>query len=198
MRQPTRSRTYGRTGLKCQNGWHALCGMAPTLWSSNRHVDRRGNIARRERLCLWVLCVVSAGRYALFKNSIECTVDVHETRVIGIRGVWAGAAPRGRARARIVDRERWGWTSAPSGGVAAPVDVVLDPALVRTRHAPRPRGVDASVRPGPRTPPDITRPVKVSLSVESVRLTDNILYSKCLLVISFKTLHQRFHHALER
>jgi len=48
------SRTYGRTGLKCQNGWHALCGMAPTLWSSIRHVDRRGNIARRERLCLWV------------------------------------------------------------------------------------------------------------------------------------------------
>lgn len=96
------SRTYGRTGLKCQNGWHALCGMAPTLWSSNRHVDRRGNIARRERLCLWVLCVVSAGRYALFKkfDRVHC-IDVHETRVIGIRGVLGG---RRAARARE-DRE---------------------------------------------------------------------------------------------
>lgn len=41
------SRTYGRTGLKCQNGWHALCGMAPTLWSSIRHVDQHGYIMRR-------------------------------------------------------------------------------------------------------------------------------------------------------
>jgi len=147
------SRTYGRTGLKCQNGWHALCGMAPTLWSSIRHVDRRGNIARRERLCLWVLCVVSAGRYALFtKFDPEYTVDVHETRVIGIRGVWAGAAPRGRARLAR--------TSAPS------------PEALRLRSTSfwtgpgtgphPPRHAESATRacvPDPAAPPDITRPV---------------------------------------
>jgi hypothetical protein len=116
------SRTYGRTGLKCQNGWHALCGMAPTLWSSIRHVDRRGNIARRERLCLWVLCVVSAGRYALFTKFDR----VHCRRTRDARNRYScvfGRAPRrAGARARI---ERLAWTSAPSRGVAAPVDVVL-------------------------------------------------------------------------
>jgi hypothetical protein len=186
------SRTYGRTGLKCQNGWHALCGMAPTLWSSIRHVDRRGNIARRERLCLWVLCVVSAGRYALFTKFDR--VHCRRTRDARNRYSWCLGGRRA-ARARE-DREtgvderpkprRCGSGRRRSGPGTGPA-----PAT--------PRGVDAraSVRPGPRTPPDITRPVKV-LSVESVRLTDNILYSKCLLVISFKTLHQRFHHALER
>lgn len=144
------SRTYGRTGLKCQNGWHALCGMAPTLWSSIRHVDRRGNIARRERLCLWVLCVVSAGRYALFTkfDRVHCrrTRDARYESVF-VR-VWAGAAPRGRARE---DRET-GVDERPK-----PRRCGSGPTSFWTRHwsAPAtPRLVDASVRPGPGTPPD--------------------------------------------
>ena len=52
------SRTYGRTGLKCQNGWHALCGMAPTLWSSIRHVDQNRNICARRERCACGFCAV--------------------------------------------------------------------------------------------------------------------------------------------
>ena len=86
------SRTYGRTGLKCQNGWHALCGMAPTLWSSIRHVDQHGNIARREALPLGFRFCASCRRVGMrySQNSIEYTVDVHETRVIGIRACLGG------------------------------------------------------------------------------------------------------------
>lgn len=182
------SRTYGRTGLKCQNGWHALCGMAPTLWSSIRHVDQHGNIARRERLCLWVLCVVSAGRYALFTkfDRVHCTRETRNR----YSWCWAGAAPAG-ARGQRPDK-------TSSRDVAAPVDVFWTAPwsrhLVRIRGR-RARGI-ASRADG--TTPSHRRGYAVLIGGRLTESADNILYSKCLLLISFKTLHQRFHHALER
>lgn len=67
------SRTYGRTGLKCQNGWHALCGMAPTLWSSIRHVDQHGYIIVRRAEALPLGFAASCRRVGMrnSQNSIE-------------------------------------------------------------------------------------------------------------------------------
>ena len=95
------SRTYGRTGLKCQNGWHALCGMAPTL-SYGHRFDTWTNteILRAERGSASGFCA-SCRRVGMrySQNSIEYTVDVHETRVIGIRACLGGRrAARARAR----------------------------------------------------------------------------------------------------
>lgn len=172
------SRTYGRTGLKCQNGWHALCGMAPTLWSSIRHVDQHGNIARRERLCLWVLCDACRrvpGRYALFTKFDR----VHCTRETRNRYSWcrAGAAPAG-ARGQRPDKTSSRDVPAPSPD-------------------PRPAGSYRLSRGRPTTPSH-RRGYAVLIGGRLTESADNILYSKCLLLISFKTLHQRFHHALER
>jgi hypothetical protein len=104
------SRTYGRTGLKCQNGWHALCGMAPTLWSSIRHVDQHGTIARREALPLGFRFCASCRRVGMrySQNSIEYTV--HETRnrsnrCLGGRRAPPVNAPAG-ARGQRPDRDK--------------------------------------------------------------------------------------------
>ena len=184
------SRTYGRTGLKCQNGWHALCGMAPTLWSSIRHVDKHGNIARRERLCLWVLCDACRrvpGRYALFTkfDRVHCTRETRNR----YSWCWAGAAPAG-ARGQRPDK-------TSSRDVAAPVDVFWTAPW--SRHLVRIRGRRARIASrADGTTPSHRRGYAVLIGGRLTESADNILYSKCLLLISFKTLHQRFHHALER
>ena len=186
------SRTYGRTGLKCQNGWHALCGMAPTLWSSIRHVDQHGNIARRERLCLWVLCDACRrvpGRYALFTkfDRVHCTRETRNR----YSWCWAGAAPAG-ARGQRPDK-----TSSRERDVAAPVDVFWTAPW--SRHLVRIRGRRARIASrADGTTPSHRRGYAVLIGGRLTESADNILYSKCLLLISFKTLHQRFHHALER
>lgn len=90
------SRTYGRTGLKCQNGWHALCGMAPTLWPSIRHVDQHGYIMRRAEAlplsfaasCRRVGMVAQFTKFDRVQSSVK-----RDPRNRQYRGVWVGAAP---------------------------------------------------------------------------------------------------------
>jgi len=145
--------------------------------------------AQREALPLGFVRRVGGSVCAIHK--IRSGVHCRRTRDARNRYSWCLGGRRA-ARARETGEDE----RPKPRGVAAPVDVVLD----RTRHwsAPAtPRGVrDASVRPGPRSTP--RHYTSGGEGVDAVRLTDNILYSKCLLVISFKTLHQRFHHALER
>lgn len=91
------SRTYGRTGLKCQNGWHALCGMAPTLWPSIRHVDQHGYIyiyiCAERRLSFAASCrrVGMVAQFTKF-DRVQSSVK-RDPRNRQYRGVWVGAAP---------------------------------------------------------------------------------------------------------
>jgi len=161
MRQPTgAARTAGRDssvrtgGMPCA-AWPRRYGHRIDTWTD-------AEILRAERGSASGFCA-SCRRVGMrySKNSIECTVDVHETRVIGIRGVWAGAAPRG-APSGGVDAiviawvERLAWTSAPRRRRCGSGRRRSGPGT--GPHPPRPtatrsRRERASRLPGPRTPP---------------------------------------------
>ena len=152
MRQPTgAARTAGRDssvrtgGMPCA-AWPRRYGHRFDTWTD-------AEILRAERGSASGFCATRVGgcrvgmRYS--QNSIEYTVDVHETRGTNRYSCVFGRAPR-RAGARE-DRET-GVDERPK-----PRRCGSGPTSFWTRHwsAPAtPRLVDASVRPGPGTPPD--------------------------------------------